>query len=93
VTQYLVKFLEGHQVKVEHQHPTGLLHPLPIREWKWEILMLDFITCLRRLKKKNDFITVVVDKLSKTSRFILVQSTYKNVKITDIFMREIFRLH
>ena len=36
---------------------------------------------------------VVVDRLSKKTHFILVQSTYKTVQIVDIFMREIFKLH
>ena len=36
---------------------------------------------------------VVVDKLSKETHFIPVNSTYKVVNIADIFMKEIFRLH
>ena len=36
---------------------------------------------------------VVVDKLSKASHFIPVKTTYKDVNIADIFMKEIFRLH
>lgn len=36
---------------------------------------------------------VVVDKLRKVAHFILVQSTYKIVQITNIFVREIFKLH
>ena len=36
---------------------------------------------------------VVVNKLSKDSHFIPVKSIYKVVNITDIFMKEIFRLH
>ena len=35
---------------------------------------------------------VVIEKMSKVSHFILVQSTYKSVQIVDIFMREIFQL-
>jgi hypothetical protein len=31
-TKYLSKFLDCQQVKVEHQHPTGLLQPLPLPE-------------------------------------------------------------
>jgi hypothetical protein len=29
-TDYLAKCLECQQVKVEHQHPVGLLQPIPI---------------------------------------------------------------
>jgi len=36
---------------------------------------------------------VVVDKLSKTTHFIPIKSTYQIAQIADIFMREIFRLH
>ena len=43
--------------------------------------------------KRNDSIMVVVDKLSKFTHFIPVQSTYKTIQIVDIFMKEIFRLH
>ena len=44
ITDYLSKCLKCQQVKDEHQHPTGLLQPLPILEWKWEVIYLDFIT-------------------------------------------------
>ena len=36
---------------------------------------------------------VVVERLSKNSHFIPVESTYKTVQIVDISMREIFRVH
>ena len=36
---------------------------------------------------------VVVDKLSKSTHFIIVKYTYKFVNIADIFMKDIFRLH
>ena len=32
VVDYIAMCLEGQQVKVEHQHSTGLLNPLPILE-------------------------------------------------------------
>ena len=43
IADYLNKCLECQQVKVEHQHPTRFLQPIPIREWKWEVISLDFI--------------------------------------------------
>jgi hypothetical protein len=36
---------------------------------------------------------VVIDKLSKSVHFIPVNSTYKDINIVEIFMKEIFRLH
>lgn len=93
VAEYLERCLECQQIKAEHQHPAGLLQPLPIPEWKWETISMDFITRLPRTRKKNDSIMVVVDKLSKASHFIHVQSTYKAVQIAHIFMQNVFKLH
>ena len=80
-------------MKTEHQHPAGLLQPLPIPSWKWEVISLDFITRLPRNQNQNDSIMVVVDKLSKATHFILVKTTYKAVNIANIFLKQIFRLH
>ena len=54
---------------------------------------MDFITCLPTNVKQHDSIIAVVDKLSKSTHFISVKSTYKVVNIADIFMKEIFSLH
>jgi len=32
IVEYIAKCMECQNVKVEHRHPTGLLHPLPIPE-------------------------------------------------------------
>jgi hypothetical protein len=89
----LSKCLECQQVKVEHRHPTRLLQPLPILEWKWGTISMDFITGLPKSTKHNDAIMVVVDKLSKVAHFIPVKSTCKTIDIANIFMKEIFILH
>ena len=36
---------------------------------------------------------VVIDKLSKSSHFIHLKSTFKAINIDEIFMKENFRLH
>ena len=74
---YLSKCLECQQVKSKHQHPARLLQPLPIPEWRWEIIYFDFITGFPLTQKQHDSIMVVVDKLRKYVHFILVKSTYK----------------
>eukprot|EP00253_Pinus_taeda_P017239 PITA_17239 len=93
VVEYLARCLECQQVKAEHQHPAGLLQPIPIPEWKWETITMDFITGLPKSKRSNDSIMVVVDKLSKSAHFIPVQSTYRAAQIANIFMQNIFKLH
>jgi hypothetical protein len=54
---------------------------------------MDFITKLPRTNKQHDSIMVVVDNLTKTTHFIPVNLTHKAVKIVDVYMREISRLH
>jgi hypothetical protein len=54
---------------------------------------MDFITGLPASTKQNDAIMVVVDKLSKSAHFIPVKSTCKVIDITQVFMKEVFRMH
>ena len=94
VVEYIARCITCQQVKDEHQHPAGLLQPLPIPNWKWEVISLDFIIVLpKNQKKKNDSIMVVVEKLSRAAQFIRVKITHKVANIADIFMKEIFWLH
>jgi hypothetical protein len=62
--------MECQKVKAKHRHPTGLLHPFPIPEWKWEVVTMDFITKFPRTRRQHDAIMVVVDKLTKATHFI-----------------------
>ena len=66
------------RVKAEHQKPAGLLQPMPIPEWKWDKLGMDFITRLPRTKAGYDSIWVVVDRLTKVAHFIPVKTTYRH---------------
>ena len=93
VVDFIVKCLECKKVKDENRHADGLLQPLPIPKWKWEVVTMDFITKLLRTKKNRDSIMVVVDKLTKDAHFILVKLSHKAANIANIYMREISRLH
>ena len=93
VVEYIAKCMECQRVKVEHKHPAGLLQPLPIPEWKWEVVTIDFITKLPRSSRQHDSFMVVVDKLTKVAHFVPVKSTHKAADIAVVYMKEITRLH
>ena len=42
VAEYVAVCDVCQRVKAEHQKPAGLLHPLPIPEWKWDKLGMDY---------------------------------------------------
>ena len=42
ITHFVEQCLTCQQVKVLHQRPSGLLQPLPIPQWKWEKITMDF---------------------------------------------------
>lgn len=72
VTDFVSKCLTCQQVKSEHQLLSGLLKPLPVPDWKWECFLR---LRVRTSKWKNDFIWVVVGRLTKSTYFILVKAT------------------
>ena len=93
MAEYILRCMRCQQVKVEHQHPVGLLQPLSASEWKWEVISMDFNIGLPMTWRQHDSIMVVVDKLTKGAHFIPFKSTHKSDDIAKIFMREIFKLH
>jgi hypothetical protein len=70
-----------------------LLQSLSIPEWKWEVVTIYFSTKFPRIERKYDSIMVVVDKLTKVAHFIPLKVTHKVANITEIYKREIVRLH
>jgi hypothetical protein len=93
ITEYIARCMEYQKVKIKNRHPTGLLQPLTIPEWKWKVVTMDFITRFPRTGKLHDSIMVVVDKLTKATHFIPLKTTHKAIEVVDIFMKEVARLH
>jgi hypothetical protein len=79
VANYISKCMECQRVKAEHIHLVGFLQPLPIPEWKWEVVTIDFITKFPKTTRQHDSIMVVVEKLTKEDHFILVKLTHKEL--------------
>jgi hypothetical protein len=56
IFNYMEKCLQCQQVKVEHRHLAGLLHPHTILELKWEVISLDFIVGFPLTARRHDLI-------------------------------------
>jgi hypothetical protein len=93
IAEYIARCMKCQKVKAEHRHPAGLLQPLPIPEWKLDMVTMDFITGLPRTSKQHDSILVVVDKLTKAAHFIPLKTTHRATDVADIFLKEVARLH
>ncbi|KAK1610026.1 hypothetical protein QYE76_033699 [Lolium multiflorum] len=93
IAQYVVECHTCQRVKAEHQSPAGKLQPLPIPEWKWEEIGMDFITGLPMTNKKKDMIWVIVDRLTKSAHFLAVNQQDKGEKLIDLYIKEIVSKH
>ncbi|KAI0493363.1 hypothetical protein KFK09_023479 [Dendrobium nobile] len=80
-------------VKAEHQRPGGLLQSLPIPEWKWEEVTMDFAMGFPRSRQGHDAIWVVVDRLTKSAHFLPIRQTDSVDRLAQIYVKEIVRLH
>jgi len=76
VTEFVARCFNCQRVKGESKHPGGLLQPIAIPRWKWEVISMEFITGLPRRLRQHDSIMVVVDRVKKVAHFIPVKSTF-----------------
>jgi hypothetical protein len=69
----------------------GLL--LSIVEWKWDDINMEFIVGLPMTACKVDSIWVIVDRLSKSTHFIPVNTNCKVQKYAEIYIACMLCLH
>ena len=93
VAEYVSKCFICQQVKVERQKPSGLLWPLPIPEWKWERITMDFVLKLPPTVQRHDDIWVVVNRLTKSAHFIPIREKFSPQKLAELFMNHILSFH
>ena len=91
--EFVASCLTCQQVKVEHQRPTGLLQELPMPEWKWDRVTMDFVVGLPRTRKGYDSIWVIVDRLTKSAHFLPVHTTYTVAQYAQLYIQHIVSLH
>ncbi|GJV26739.1 putative CCCH-type zinc finger family protein [Tanacetum coccineum] len=89
---FVRRYLPCHRAK-GHSFPYGLYMPLPVPVAPWEDVSLDFIIGLPRTQRQKDSIMVVVDHFSKMAHFIACHTMYDAVQVTNLYFKEIVRLH
>ena len=81
VLEFVTKCLVCQKVKAEHQVPSELLQPIRILEGKWDRITMDFVVGLPLTGRKHDSVWVVVDRLTKSTHFLLVRTDYSLDKL------------
>ena len=89
VVEFIYACLTCQKSKIEHQKPAGLMQPLEIPEWKWDIILMDFVMGLPSTLRGHDSIWVIVDRLTKLAHFIPTNITYPISKLAWIYIRVI----
>jgi len=79
--------------KSTNEKPVGLLQPLPMTEFCWQSVSMDFITELPKTKAGHTAILVFVDRLSKMVHFAPCWNDIGSQEFAQIFLREIFAKH
>ena len=79
--------------KYGYQKLMGIMYPLSIPEWKWDIISMNFVTGLPKTVRGNDSIWEIVDRLTKSMHFMLMKIEHPMEKLVEMYIEEILRLH
>jgi hypothetical protein len=90
---YVSKCDTCRRVKVDYMKPGGLLQMLSIPTWKWDDISMDFIVGLPMTARKFDSIWVIVDRLSKSTHFIPVNTNFMVQRYAEIYIARVLCLH
>ena len=93
ISNFVHKCLVCQQVKAEHKKLPELLVPLPIPEWKWCHIAMDFVTGLPQTSQGLEIVWVVVNRLTKSAHFLPIWINYSMERLAQVYIREIVKLH
>nr|GEX16936.1 putative reverse transcriptase domain-containing protein [Tanacetum cinerariifolium] len=93
IATYISKFLTCAKVKAEHQRQSGLLVQPAIPKWKWDNIMMDFITKLIKSSQGFETIWVIVDRLTKSAHFLPIRDNGSLDKLERLYLNRIVARH
>lgn len=82
-----------HKSKVEHQKSLSLMQSLSIPEWKWDNILMDFMCGFPWAMKNCTTIFVIMDRLIKSTHFILIQLNYPLERLAELYIEKIVSLY
>jgi hypothetical protein len=92
-TRYVSECDTCRKVKADYMKSGGLLQPLSVPDWKWDDISMNFIVCLPLTARKYNSIWVIVDRLTKSTHFIPVNTKYNIQKYAKIYVTRVLCLH
>ena len=93
ITDFVSKCSNCKQFMVEHQKPRGMAQDIDIPTWMWEVINMDFITWLPRTHRQDDFIWIIVDRMTKSCDFIVVKTAYSGEDYANFTLLRFVRVH
>ena len=66
---------------------------IDIPTWKWDVINMDFITGLPRTCRQHDSIWVIVGRMTKSSCFLAIKTTYLTEDYAKLYLTKIVRLN
>nr|GFA95093.1 reverse transcriptase domain-containing protein [Tanacetum cinerariifolium] len=93
ISTYVSKCLTYAKVKAKYPKPSGLLVQPEIPQWKWENIIMDFVTKLPKTLTGQDMIWVIIDCLTKSAYFLPMKENDSMDKLTGQYLKEVVSRH
>ncbi|GJZ38217.1 putative reverse transcriptase domain-containing protein [Tanacetum coccineum] len=93
IATYVSECLTCAKVKDEYKKTSGLLVQAKILQWKWENIIMDFITMLSKMTSGQDTIWVIVNRLTKSAQFLPMKEADSMEKLTRQYLKEVVSRH
>lgn len=93
VAEFVARCLTCQKVKSEHKRPQGTIQPLPVPEWKWDDIAMDFVVGLPKTAKGFTKVWVIVDRLTKVAKFVPMKDNWSMEQCGKVYVDQVVRHH